>query len=129
MKYTSSQFIEISSSDCDLSPLEIPDDWVCTDLAVHDSGPLANLVLDGRGVLHQSEAEAHVRLCNDCFQQLKSSQMPKFALANNLYFGGIPCVLRDMSPVEESMIALCQAQCIMVQLKTMRGGHNSQRAY
>ena len=50
-------------------------------------------------------------------------------MANYLYFGDVPDVLRDLSVVEENMIALCRARCILVQLRTMRGGANSQRAY
>lgn len=113
----------------DLAILERPDEWahVHTDRAVN--GPLANLLLDNSGVFHVANDSIKLSLCKDCFCTLQAPQMPKFALANFLCPGSVLDVLRDLTTVEESMVALCQARCIMVQLKAMHGGFNAQRAF
>ena len=128
IKYAPCGFTDVSSTDVDLSPLGAPDDWGHDEL-VFESGPLSNLVIDDKGILSQSDQEARLRLCFGCARDIKAMRVPKFALANYLFCGTIPDVLSKLSPVEESMIALCHARCIMVQLKTMRGNQISQRAY
>ena len=129
VKYTADGFTDVSSSELDLSPLGVPDDWPSSYSSFNNWGPLSNLAIDARGVLSHMEQEARLRLCRTCALQIDASRAPKFAVANYLYFGDIPDVLRDLSVVEENMIALCRARCILVQLRTMRGGANSQRAY
>jgi hypothetical protein len=58
-----------------------------------------------------------LQLCLPCSQSLKKNKMPLFALANQMFLGAVPDVLKDLTPIEESMIALCQVKCWIVQLK------------
>jgi hypothetical protein len=56
-------------------------------------------------------------LCFPCSCSLKRNKMPRFALANRMFLGAVPDVLKNLTPIEESMIALCQAKSWIVQLK------------
>ena len=127
--YTSRAFSRVPLCELDLAILEIPDGWahVRTDSA--PDGPLANLLLNNKGVFHGANDAIELSLCKDCHCALEKPRMPKFALANFLCPGSVPDVLRDLTAVEESMVALCRARCIMVQLKAMCGSFNAQRAF
>jgi hypothetical protein len=127
--YTSRSFTRVSTSDVDLGVLEMPDEWADVHRDSPCDGPFTNILLDKRGTFIRAGASPELILCHDCHCALQRPRMPKFALANYLYPGAVPHILRDLTPVEESMVALCQARCIMVQLKSMRGGFNVQPAY
>ena len=129
-KYSAKDFVTVSTSDIDLhSVLQIPVERADRRIDMLSHGPLANLLLDPKGVLDGTAADSSITLCHDCHYSLTRKRMPKFALANHLNVGEIPDVLRGLSAVEESMIALCRSRCIMVQLQSIRGGCNSQRGY
>ena len=129
VKYTSNGFMDVLPLDLDLSLLRAPDDRLSCYTSVNDFGLLSDLIIDDRGNLSHGEHEACLQLCHPCAWQIEASRAPKFALANYLYFGDVPDVLCDLSIVEENMIVLCHARCILIQLKTMRGGGNTQHAY
>lgn len=58
-----------------------------------------------------------VNPCCTCFSYLKNHKTPLTALANHIYLGDIPDGLKDLTVVEEAMIAQCRAKCWVIQLK------------
>ena len=44
-------------------------------------------------------------------------RMPSLSIANRLFIGNVPEELKDLTAIEESMICLCRARAIIVQLK------------
>ena len=48
---------------------------------------------------------------------LRSGKVPTLSLANHNFLGAIPDELKDLTVVEEAMIARCQAKCWIIQLK------------
>jgi hypothetical protein len=119
VRYTNDEFLTVPSADLDLELLEKPDNWPEMPNHLTDIGSLANYILDSRGVKGQSDESPELVLCTDCYHTLDWKRLPKYAIANSLAFGEVPDVLQGLSPVEESMIALCRSKCIMVQLKTV----------
>ncbi|KAG6835881.1 hypothetical protein H0H93_013721 [Arthromyces matolae] len=81
-----------------------------------DSGVLRNLLLDPEGVETKENGSIHLQVCSECLRSLKKNKLPKFALANRLFLGEIPDVLKDLTQIEESMIALCRAKNWIVRL-------------
>ena len=129
MHYTCQTFSCVPISDLDLGVLETPEDWEHVWNDRQCDGALASLLLDKSGVFVNANESCELTLCNNCHCALQKPHMPKFALANYLSPGTIPDILRDLTPVEESMVTLCCGRCIMVQLKTMHGGLDSQCAF
>lgn len=58
-----------------------------------------------------------VSLCKKCCSTLDRNKLPALSLANGTYLGDVPPELKDLTPVEESMIALCRTKCWILQLK------------
>ena len=56
-------------------------------------------------------------LCRSCASSLKWKEVPALSPSNCLYLGPVPPELQDLTVIEEAMIACCQAQCWVVQLK------------
>lgn len=83
---------------------------------------IPNVPLDPRGVLSESK---QVRLCRACYQSLRRKQLPACAIANKMYLGSVPPELVDLTPIEESMIALCRAKATIFQLRP--SGHDAAR--
>ena len=96
------EYLECSSNDkafeqIDLSFLDIKDQFIlerCLKMQhseefLYKNANLNGRMIDKRGVICDSEEEAIVRFCSDCFHALSlpSASMPKFALTNNLYRG------------------------------------------
>lgn len=83
------------------------------------SGFLHPYILEPQGVLSVDEQQkiAKVQLCKRCDDSLAHHVLPRLALANDLYLGPIPYELRDLTVVEEAMIARCRAKAWIVQLK------------
>ena len=79
-------------------------------------GPLAGVLVHPKGVSGQG-IETELALCNDCLGCLHRGHVPDLALSNHLFLGEVPPELKDLTVVEESMIALCQAKCCIVHLK------------
>ncbi|KAJ7847669.1 hypothetical protein B0H13DRAFT_1557877, partial [Mycena leptocephala] len=48
---------------------------------------------------------------------LEEEKMPALALANKMFLGSVPPELKDLTIIEESMIARCSSKCWIVQLK------------
>ncbi|KAK7450189.1 hypothetical protein VKT23_013072 [Stygiomarasmius scandens] len=79
-----------------------------------------HILLDPLGVKRVTTNEGeHVllSLCKWCHRSLNNKKTPAHALANNLFTGTVPPVLKDLTLVEESMISLCRAKCCILKLK------------
>ena len=85
-----------------------------------NEGPLKNVVLDPEGVIHDlvdGNDDIQLLLCKDCFSSIKKKKIPALSFANSMYLGPIPSELKDLTIIEEAMIARCRAKCWVVQLK------------
>ena len=87
------------------------------------SGPLADVVVDVEGVhvyASQSGCESkstyEINLCSSCRTCLHHHKLPPLALANHTLLGKVPSELKDLTIVEECMIALCRAKRWIIQL-------------
>lgn len=92
-------------------------------------GPLGEIIVDQQGV-QINDSGPVLFSCRDCREYLvQKKQLPPLSLANSMYAGPVPEELRDLTIVEESMIARCRAKCWILQLKD-EGSEvpNSQRA-
>ena len=83
-------------------------------------GPLANVLLDPAGVRGYFGADSSgisLLLCKVCDRSLKKCKVPPLSYANNTFLGTVPEELKNLTVVEEAMIARCRAKCWVVQLK------------
>lgn len=84
------------------------------------SNALEGLCLDSRGVVNDPEGgPPNLEMCPACYGALtaRRPRLPALALANDMDVGALPEELRSLTPVEESMIALCRAKCWILQLR------------
>jgi hypothetical protein len=80
-------------------------------------GPLEGVLVDPSGVSVNSEGTFELSLCTTCARCLGRNKVPPLSMANLGFLGQVPNELRDLTPVEESMIARCRAKCWVVQLR------------
>ncbi len=126
--------ITAAKSDLNLSCLQHPDMRLSGNLPhlthflndnLHVPSLTEGLLLDRRGIKDET-----LSLCNDCRVFIRKGKTPPLSLANHLLLGDIPAELRDLTAVEESMIARCRAKACIVHLKADDDGAilpNSQR--
>jgi len=81
------------------------------------TGPLANKLLDVNGVTETDSETYYLDICTSCLRSLRRNVVPKHALANRLYLGPVPEELRDLTMVEECMIARARAKSWIVKLQ------------
>ncbi|KAJ7433599.1 hypothetical protein B0H11DRAFT_1939370 [Mycena galericulata] len=55
--------------------------------------------------------------CRHCAGDLKKDRVPAKAVSNRNYLGPVPPELKDLTVVEEAMIALCRVKCWIIQLR------------
>jgi hypothetical protein len=79
-------------------------------------GPLANVLVDPAGVTANENGDLTFLLCKRCNSRLKQKKKPPTSLANLTYLGPVPDVLKDLTVIEEAMIARCRAKSWIVQL-------------
>ncbi|KAJ7865848.1 hypothetical protein B0H13DRAFT_1636891, partial [Mycena leptocephala] len=83
-----------------------------------DEGPLRDLLLDPDGVSFSNDGDSPVlSLCKSCHSYLKRKKMPALSLANRTFLGAVPSELKDLTVIEEAMIARCRSKCWILQLK------------
>ena len=78
---------------------------------------LQDILLDPKGVHHSESNEVYLKLCSSCLLSLRSGKVPPLLLANHNFLGAIPDELKDLTVVEEAMIACCWVKCWIIQLK------------
>lgn len=80
------------------------------------SGPLGGKILDVGGVFVEA-GNIMLELCTSCSRSLNRENLPKHALANKLYTGPVPNELKDLTMIEECMIARARAKSWIVKLQ------------
>ena len=80
-------------------------------------GPLQDVLLEPAGVTVDENGKLQLLLCGQCHSALKREKIPPLSLANGTFLGPIPDELKDLTIIEEAMIARCRAKCWIVQLK------------
>lgn len=94
--------------------------WLDPDVAPppmpFSKGILKDVLVDPAGVSVTDEIIT-LTLCKACVSSLQHKEVPALALSNRMYLRPVPQELKDLTVVEEAMIAHCQAQCWVVQLK------------
>ena len=110
-----------SNFDVDLNLLIAPaSHWVDPSFAAPPTpfadGPLKDKLVDERGVSCEGE-KVTLELCTPCSRSLHKHTLPKHALANKLYLGPVPEELKDLTMVEEGMIARARAKSWIVKLQ------------
>ena len=78
---------------------------------------MKDILIDLKGIIDEEGDPESFVLCEPCLGSLLPGRMPALAIANHLFLGDVPAELKDLTPVEESMIGLCRACAIIVQLK------------
>ena len=78
---------------------------------------LRDILLDPKGVHHSESNEVYLKLCSPCLSSLRSGKVPPLSLANHNFLGAVPDELKDLTVVEEAMIAHCRVKCWIIQLK------------
>ncbi len=140
---SSSEFIEsgrvtVNRSTVDLSCLQHPETRLSgvppdrTNVSATNLDPLAlttGILIDRRGIENDN-----IHFCMDCHNHIRKKKVPPLSLANHLLLGDVPPELKDLTPVEESMIARCRAKVCIIQLRaqencvlpnTQRGMHGN----
>jgi hypothetical protein len=83
-----------------------------------EEGPLRDLLLDPLGVSFPTDGGPPVlSLCKTCHSYLKKKKMPTLSLANRMFLGSVPDELKNLTVIEEAMIARCRSKCWVIQLK------------
>ncbi len=76
-----------------------------------------DVIVDTAGVSTDEDGNHVLILCNGCRAAIRSKKVPPSALANHMMLGAVPDELKDLTVVEEAMIAKCRAKCWVIQLK------------
>ena len=74
-----------------------------------NAGPLKDIMLDPDGVIVDSKSgQNNFLLCKQCFSSVKKkNKILALSLANSMYLGPVPSELKDLTVIEEAMIACC----------------------
>ncbi len=83
-------------------------------MSVTDYGD--GMILDPDGIFDIKTGSPKLQVCRSCHEALRKGSIPPLAMANNHYLGPVPPELRDLTIVEEAMIALCRSKCWILQL-------------
>jgi len=109
--------------DCYDYPLQT-DRWLDPDCSPpplpYDDGPLKDILLDPAGVNIDARGRITLFVCKTCTSSLKKKKVPPLSLANCTFLGPVPDELKDLTVVEEAMIARCRSKCWVIQLKEER---------
>ncbi|CAN0317457.1 unnamed protein product, partial [Scytosiphon promiscuus] len=81
---------------------------------------LDGLVLAREGI--EAEAPHRLKVCSDCFNDLRKGKMPRAALANGLWLGDLPEHLRDATFVEMAASSAVRISGMVVALDELKIG-------
>src|SRR6266699_510900 len=70
-----------------------------------------DILVDPKGVSSDEAGELLLTLSKTCHSSIWSKKTPPLALANHMVLGDIPDELKELTVVEEAMIAKCRAKC------------------
>ncbi|KAJ7789430.1 hypothetical protein B0H14DRAFT_2627263 [Mycena olivaceomarginata] len=83
-----------------------------------DEGALRDVLVDPDGVSFPPDGgRPTLSLCKNCYSSLKNKKLPALALANRTFLGSVPDELKDLTVIEEAMIARCHSKCWIIQLR------------
>ena len=88
--------------------------------APYMDGPLAGAWVDPAGVCRDEDGSMSLSLCPPCKSALSRGKLPRFALANLNFIGSVPPELKDLTLVEEILVARCRAKMCIVKLQDHR---------
>jgi hypothetical protein len=72
----------------------------------YDEGHLRDILVDPDGVSFPSDGGSPtLSLCKSCHSSLKNNKIPPLSLTNKTFLGPVPQELKDLTVVEEAMIA------------------------
>ena len=134
-----SECSQVNIHDVDLAVLSRPDrrvqngkncndivdsEWLDSELISPDLPlpipSMKDILLDPAGVhlpSNSNSTDIFITLCKSCKSFLKVGRIPPSSIANHMVLGEIPSELKDLTIVEEAMIARCRAKCWIIQLK------------
>lgn len=73
--------------------------------------PLTSCFLDVAGIKFDGCGQStDIRLCVSCFGSASCGKTPPLSLLNNTFLGAVPPQLKDLTFIEEVMIAHCRAK-------------------
>lgn len=111
---------------------EVHTDWLhshaVAPILPFSTGVLADILVDRRGVTFDGIEPMSLQLCDTCCKSLQRGAMPRLAIANRLFIGDVPIELQNLTPIEESMISLCHAKCMIIHLRSASAGLSSDTA-
>ncbi|KAJ7891182.1 hypothetical protein B0H13DRAFT_1625981, partial [Mycena leptocephala] len=91
-----------------------------------DGLPYSSLLVEPDCIVKDLEAnEPAIVVCRKCRTDLVNDRIPALALSNRNYLGPVPPELKNLTVVEEAMIALCRAKCWIIQLRDEDGEADS----
>lgn len=89
---------------------------------------LRGIMLDRAGFVQYAEHEDALWTCRFCYRTLTKKVLPRCALANRMFLGEVPDCLKDLTVVEEAMIARRRAKCWIIHLNDVGAGvHTTDR--
>jgi hypothetical protein len=99
------------------APIDLFRSITCSITCPYDAGPLASTLLNPTGVhiMPMPTGELTLTLCKTCSSALHNGRTPPLALANRTFLIPVPNELKDLTPLEESMVARCR--CWVVESK------------
>jgi len=88
-------------------------------------------LLDPRGVeMSEEDSCTMLSFCSECHASILKLKTPALALTNHMFLGDVPSKLKDLTMIEEAMIAKCHAKSWFIQLQAKNDSTclpNSQR--
>jgi len=113
---------------CERLVSDVDIDVLCNSTATNSSvpavpyteGPLAGALVDPAGVHQNQDGTLSLSLCPPCRSALSRKKLPRFALANLNFIGNVPPELKDLTLVEELLVARCRAKMCVVKLQDHR---------
>jgi hypothetical protein len=92
------------------------DGWITPPIPFESEGPLQDRLLDPDGVSFPSDgAPLILSICTVCHSSLKNNKLPPLSLANKLFLGSVPEEFRNLTVIDETMIARCRSKCWIIQ--------------
>lgn len=87
-----------------------------------DNDLLRGVMLDRAGFVSDPQEGGSLWTCRFCYRTLSNNIIPRCALANGMFVGEVPDCLKDLTVVEEAMIARRRAKCWIIHLNEGGGG-------
>ncbi|KAH9846066.1 hypothetical protein C2E23DRAFT_707984, partial [Lenzites betulinus] len=101
---TLSSLFNVDKTSIDLRPITRIGQGVTRKERKHCDEPVEEL--EGPILYGNSKGDAtNLKMCKECLESLKAHRLPHHALANGLWVGNVPAVLRDLNFVEKLLVS------------------------